>query len=407
MLNFLRDKSIIKSNQILGVHCFLQSSGELQINYVLISRNKGKLAIEKMDSVCGGIEQLSNEVPSSIPVFLSLDGKGILTKKVTLDPAKSLIHQAIPNASEEEFTVQQFGGVDNQAFISLIRKNSLNDLLAQFNEQKFLVIGLALGPLKVINIRRLFENLPAELTIGVYKITCDRDNQIIDFSKEKEVSSETSYHIGDEKIPATFLLPYYHALTYYVPDADELQYPEITQQFEEFTSKRIFVVAGWSALIILFLILMVNMLYFTSFSDRQKILEAEVSGNKELLGKLKLLKDELTWKEKILGQSGIIGINRMSFYADQIAITVPAAITLEKFEINPVAAKIRKQKEIEIEPNKMTIDGVARNSEVLNDWVHVLKQQPWIGDVSVINYSKDEKSIPGTFSIEVKITGKK
>ena len=402
MLNFLKDKSIIKSNQVLGVHCYLQSTGDMLFDYVFLSRNKGNLTLEKTGSLSGSIEQLASEIPVQTPVYLSIDGKGILTKKVTPDPSKSLIHQAIPNASEDDFMVQQFGEIENQTFISIIRKDSLDGLLTSFKAHKFSIVGITIGPLKAAKLWQLFDNLPSTLLVGNYQITRNDQFQMIDFSKEADQTT-VSYKIGDQDISSTFLLPYYHALTYYVPDENKLAYPTIVEQFEEYTSKRIFTISGWSALIILFLILLVNMMFFTSFADKQKSLEAQVSGNKELLNKLKILKDELAWKEKVLGQAGIIKINRMSYYADQIAISVPEEISLEKLEIHPVVAKIRKQKEIEIQADQMAIDGVARSSQVLNDWVHVLKQKSWIADVLVINYSKDDKSTSGIFSIEIKI----
>jgi Tfp pilus assembly protein PilN len=406
MLDFLRDKNFFKSNRILGVHYYLHSDGALKITYVLLFRNKGKIVTEKKASV-KSIEELKNDTPSGIPVYLSLDGKGILTKKVVPDPTKSLIHQAIPNASEEEFLVQQFEGTDNHTFISLLRKNSLEEILTLFTLQKLQVIGLTIGPLILTKARKLFDSLPTELSVGPYRIFCSDQNQIIELTKEGETNAGKSYRIGNEEIPSSYLLPYYHALTYYVPEDEQLQYPMIAEQFDEYTSKRIFVIAGWAALSIIFLILLINIMVFTSYSEKQKKLETRVSGNKEMLVRLKQLKDELTWKEKVLGQAGILGVNRMSYYTDRIALTIPEDINLGKFEINPVVDKIRKQKEIEIEPDKMVIDGVARNNDILNNWVHTLKQQLWVGDVSVINYSKDDKSAPGTFSIEIKISGNK
>jgi len=137
MLTFLKDKNIIKSSKILGLHCYLQSNGDLLFYYVLVTRDKGQLNIEKYASFQGNIEQLALEVPTNIPVYLSIDGKGILTKKVSVDPTKSLIHQAIPNAFEDEFVVQQFKGVDNVIFISIARKSFLDEFLAGFAQQKF------------------------------------------------------------------------------------------------------------------------------------------------------------------------------------------------------------------------------------------------------------------------------
>ena len=145
------------------------------------------------------------------------------------------------------------------------------------------------------------------------------------------------------------------------------------------------------------------MLSFFNYSRDKQKLETQVSGDKELLFNLKKLNEELTWKEKFLGQAGILKNVRMAYYADRIANSVPEAVTLDKVEIHPIVSKVKKEKEIQVQPYKIAIDGFAGKSEALNDWIKELKGFSWIEDVSVVNYSKEENSATGIFSIEIKV----
>jgi hypothetical protein len=403
MLNFFKHKNIVKSNKVLGVHCFVQQDGSMLFNYVLIARSKGKIEIDSYKFLEGGLDQLAGEVSMAVPVYVSIDGKGVLTKKVTIDPIKLPIHQVIPNATEDDFLVQQSKGSNNHVFVSIARKDVIDELLANFTQHKFQVIGLTIGPFKAVELIPVFEQLPAELTVGNNLISFDKKNgEIIDFKKCEDSAPRKEYILDEKTLSADDLLPLYNALTYYLADDEGLKYAAVLEQYDEYASKRLFAFAGWGALLFIFLVLVINMLFFTSFSEEKQKLETRVVGDKELLGNLKKLNEELAWKENFLGQAGILNNNRMSYYADRIAASIPDAITLEKMDVHPVASKVKKEKEIQVVPDKITMDGFAGKSEALNDWIKDMKSFSWIEDVSVVNYFKEENSATGMFTIEIK-----
>jgi Tfp pilus assembly protein PilN len=403
MLHTFKDKSFIKSSKAQGLHCIVSNGGDMLFFYVLVSRNKGKIEIEKLKTLKGTLEQMEDDLIKDIPLFLSVDGKGVLLKKVFDESAKSPIHQAIPNANEDEFVVQSFKGDEHFIFISLARKDSIDELVDSFIRKKYQVLGLTLGPFKAARLLNIFDDLPSDLHVGNYFVSADRvNNQILEFKKVDD-PVEDSYTIGGQALSSDYLLPFYHALSYYIHDDEKLQYPSVVLQSEEFTSRRLFVIAGWAALIFIFIVLMGNMLMYSNYSQKEKNLETQVTGGKELLSTVSRLKEDLAWKEQFLNQAGIFKNTRMSYYADQIASSLPEAITLEKMEIHPLASKIKKQKEIELQPDKILIDGFANGSQLVNDWIDNLKKLGWIEDVSVINYSNDNEATAGVFSLEIKI----
>jgi len=408
MLNFLKDKNIVKSNKALGVHCVMQQDGSTLFYYILIARNKGKVEIDSYGLLEGGLDQLASQVLLTTPVFLSADGKGVLTKKIIADPLKLPIQQVIPNATEEEFLMQQSNGSDHDLFISITRKDSIDELLKNLIQHKFQVIGLSIGPFKAAELLTIFDELPSDLNVGNCMISFDKEKgEIIDFKRLDCSVPADNYTIDGNIIPSDYLLPFYHALTYYITDNHKLEYSVVTDQHDEYVSKRLFVFSGWTALIILLSLLLINMFLYTNYSDKKKNLETRVAGDKELLGNLKKMNEELIWKEKFLGQAGILKNIRMSYYADRIAMSVPEEITLEKMEIHPIVSKVKKEKEIQVQPDKIDIDGFAGKSEALNDWIKDLKGFSWIEDVSVLNFSKDGNSSIGIFSIELKIVKNK
>jgi Tfp pilus assembly protein PilN len=408
MLNYFKDKDILKSNKVLGVHCIVRPEGDMQFFYVLISRNKGKVDIDKFDTHIGKPESLVKEVTAEVPVLLSIDGKGVLSKKVSSDPLKSPVYQVIPNAAEEDFAFQLLEGEGNYSFVSLARINVVDELLADIVHQKFQVIGLSIGPFKAARLTSVFEDLPQNLRVNQYIISTDEtSHKIQDFKKLEDMESLEIYKIGDKDLPSDYILPFSNALSYYLPDGNDLNYPAVSLQFEEYTSKRLFTIAGWASLLLLFAALVINMLMFTSYRNQKQMLDTQVTGDKELLANLTKLKEDLAWKEKFLSQTGILKNSSMAYYADQIAFSLPGAITLEKMEIHPIVSKIKKQKEIELLPNKIAIEGLSPGSQFINDWATRLKGLVWVDDVAVVNYFKEENASTGIFSLEIKIKGEK
>lgn len=406
MLNYFRNIEYLKSNKVIGLHCTLNGSDKPKFYYILLLKKKGKIEIGNCMEVQCDIEKLSENITMKYPIYLSIEGKGILHKQVTQDSSKTILQQAIPNANESDFIVEGFNGCGQTKFISFARRDNIDSILKKLSDQKFQVIGLTISPFTMVGIFEIFPDLPSSLLTGLYEIEVSKtDQKIASFRKiDSENSDYLQYAIGENSISSSSILPFYNAFTYYTNQSRGFEYPIVTSQKAEYISKRLFVATNWGILIFIFLGLLVNLLVFSDLSEQKLQLETQVSGNRDLVIKLKNLKEELSWKEKFVGQAGLDRKMWFSYIADQIAASVPEEISLEKLDLHPLSSKIRNQKEIELQSDIILINGVTKSSVSVNQWALTLKKITGISNVVVENFSQLENSSSGTFSIKISLS---
>lgn len=409
MINIFKTTEFTKCKRVAGLHCAVYGNDMPTFSYIVLVKHKGKIEIEHQATFQCEIEKLSENISTKLPLFLSLEGRGILHKQVDPDPSRPIIQQVIPNANEEDFIFEQFEGSQQSVVISFSRKSYVDEILGKFATQKFAVIGLTISPFSVTWIFELFPGLPARILTGSFELETDKvTGSILRYQKlENENLTDQHYTLADNQITSRFILPFYSALTYYTNTGHRPEYAVVAFQKEEFVSKRQFIFFSWIILTFLFLILFANLLVFTNISEKKQFMETKVSTNMETLNTLKKVKEELLWKEKFLGQAGVDRKKWLSYFADQLAASVPEEITLEKLELHPVTTKIRKLKEIEIQPDAVQIEGVTKNSLAVNNWAVSLKKMDWISNVIVENFSQLENSTLGVFSIEITLTSPK
>lgn len=401
-MNYFKNIEYLKSNWVTGLHCVVDGGNEPLFTSVILHRKNGKIGIELQSEFKCEFDRLSEKIPVKYPVCISIEGKGILHRRVEKDLTKPIIQQAIPNANESDFLFEQFEGTENSSFISFARKEFVEDILNRLKDQKFSVIGLTVSPFCVIGIYDFFPDLPSVLKTGSYEIVSEKkDLTIIDFRKTDPLNEGVKYSPGGNEIASSIILPFYHGLTYYTNKTTGPEYSVITDQKNEYSSKRAFMFAGWAILSLIFIILLANLFVFTSLSDEKQKLELQVSGNIDLITRLKHVKEELVWKEKFSGQAGGDHKKWFSYLADQTGASVTEEITLEKLDFHPVSSKITNFKEIELQTDIIRIEGITKSSQAVNEWALTLKKMAGITNVVVVSYSQLENPAYGAFTIEI------
>lgn len=403
-MNYLKNMKFLKSTRVTGLHCYIKEDSNPVFSYVILVKKKGKIEIELRDEIQCEFENLSEIIPVKIPVYLSIDGKGILHRQIAHDPSKPAIQQAIPNANESDFAFEQFEGTSQKKYISFARKEFVDDILNKLSNQKFSIIGLTISPFFCMGLFDIFPELPVPFMVGRYELEFDRiSSELIAFSKNEMTDQNRLYTIADNELSSALVLPFFNALTYYTNSSAKTEYSVVSNQKIEYVSKRLFEIAGWNLLIFLFITLLVNFIIFSNLSEEKQRLDTIVSDNKELFTKLNQVKEELLWKEKFLGQTGYDRKMWFSFFADQVGASVPEEITLEKLTIHPIRSKILNLKEIELEPNLIRIEGFTNNSLSVNNWALLLKKMAGVTDVVIGSFSRIENSSTGVFAIEIRL----
>jgi Tfp pilus assembly protein PilN len=159
--------------------------------------------------------------------------------------------------------------------------------------------------------------------------------------------------------------------------------------------------AKFPVLGILFAILLGNFLVFDSYRKKEAHVSSQIELNSGIISKRDSLESILKAKEKYLGYVGE-NITWYSMELDQIASTVPAAITLDRLEVNPLTEKISKNEQILFD-KKLVIRGQATNSLTMNEWSHSLSSLSWVKLVSILNFTRNAETGQGNFILEVEV----
>ncbi len=390
-----------RNNAICGVYCQIKADSSREFQAVIVVNKKGMLDFE----VCGQKLNTPDNIKSYIgdqAVYLIVEGKGILLKNIKPEADKPLIKQIIPTAGENEFIIDTYPGVD-KTYVALARKELLDEITQELERSGINVICLAIGPYRTVNLIKYFDNLADEIRFGNNYFHFSKPDHMISVFEKTEEPFNGKLIIDSREVENSTLPALSVAMEYFVEEDSECYHEEIKQGKSEYLARILFRKAGVALLVVVFLVLLVNTMFYLHYSDKKQYFENQLLGNRELKSKLDSLQKELEWKEKFMQGSGMMNRSKMAFYADRIAGTVTGDIVLEKLEINPVTSKIRSNKEIVLRPDIIIIEGLAQSSSHLNNWINRLKELTWVNKVEILNYLQDADASSGFFSIELGI----
>lgn len=411
MLKKVDFKNIIQSKIAAGVEVILLPENAYEINIVILKKVKSILTIEKQKEGIESFEELAQFIDPKLPIILVLNGKGIIHRKVSFsesDTQVTLLNKVLPNANLNEFDLQETSISSSQGFVSLIRSSSINEIIEQLKRNKLTgIAGCLLGPFVINNILPLINTdiiSNEQLRFSTYQLQI-REQQITDIGSTEE-QVEEAIQIGDDRIQPKLLIAFAAALSYFLgADAGIAKSDIIDNIKDEFKQKQKFEFIGWSLLIAVFSVLLVNYFVFNYYWTKTSGLSSTLSSNQSALNRYDALKVEFAKKKDFLQQNGLLENSRTSFYADKLAGSLPSSIQWIDVNIHPVKKK-QVNDEMEgffFENNSIRISGKCQKSTDLNDWMKAVKLKSWISSVALLNYTQDNANDDGLFLIEIKL----
>lgn len=402
MLNRLKYSSLITGNSIAGIHIDIDSDDRCLAQLVLLRKNRSKLLVDKKKDKISDLESLVKSLSKNTPVSLSIDGKGIIYKKVSLtgdEDELSLLHKLMPNAGTDDFFVQRHMITENQGFVSAIRNETLENILKIFGRHKIFVTRFTAGPFDLNHIAGLLKDNPKE-------IHCENKIYLLENGSLSGCSTNGGDHFpklfraGDEEILESYIVAFAGAVAYFAnPD------PGLPEQIiaakEEFCYKRLFLVTRWAMAVFLFLLLFSNYMLFEKYDKKNGELTFKVSQNKGLLNKLDTLAADLKMKEDFIARNDFLKSNSQSYYADRIAGTVPNAIILTTMDMQPLEKKLKDGDRPEFTRHIIRISGMSKNSVAFNEWIKDLNSCDWLKEVEVVNYAQEDEFSAGIFEVYI------
>ncbi len=347
-------------------------------------------------------------IPAKAPVCLVLNGKGIIHRKITVNTSitdADIIRQIIPNANPEEFYVQKYEIAQSKdkavLLVSLARKSFVDKMLADFRQQFQFIVDISISPFILDDI------LPAisGSTTFQYKniVVHTHENKVQDFAIQP-AGEEQTINIAGKQFSSVMLPALSLGFSFLLnPKVNDASLHTILTTRDEYLYKNKIQIIGKTALFTLFGLLIINFLVFDHYYKKTQQEQPEIEQREEMVDKLKQLKENLALKSRFLEQAGLLEQNRISFYLDRLASTIPAEITLTDVQVNPLADPNKKES-YNFRNGMILISGISNKSTAFNEWIKKLKSNNEITEnVSILNYDHEIKTGAALFTIEIAI----
>jgi hypothetical protein len=390
-----------------GLECVLTTNG-WQFNYIILKQENGKL-IPGASGEAINSQEIIFRALKGIPIALSISGKGLIHRKISWnesDSVSSMIHKALPGTVTDDFYMQQCLPFNGTAYVSIIRKDHLDNLLNILYENNLQIISLRLGPFSIERSLPLLDKNEYQFDFSFlsYRFSIV-DQTITDALFNEKIENEDSIIISGETLNPRLIIAFSSGLGLFSQQkqTDQTNIIRVLHAAEEYRNKRKFRLAG-SFLVILFLSLLgLNFFITGHYNKRKNLLQMEASANIYALNEYDTLRKVFSEKQEFLNKNHLFEPSRLSFYADDIARDIPLQVQLNELNLAPIIKKHADDSIIEFNPKQILVLGNCSKSIDLNDWMLQLKKKTWIRALTLLNYSHDKNNSNGEFSLSVLI----
>ena len=378
-------------SSIAGVTVHFTRNDEMDISYLLLKRTGSKTKIVHSAVGITSFDELVKSLGKGTPVWISVTGRPVISRKLENDPGSRYLSHILPNAREEDFLVNVIQTRQSAVFISAVRYQQFEQLSTAIKESGLPVLGYSLGvaPLSFLGQVNLITD--SRLAVPGYSLQFD-SGSLLEI-QTSEIQEDHKYRVGDEELDGKLLLPFAMALSYLVIHSgiDLATIDSFTSDEESFTLKKLNRYVAFSAMGALFIVLLINFFMFSHFNGKLQSLSGELSYQRVYFSQRDSLQKEITLKTSLVNQMGLAHNTEYGYYIDRIASTVPSSITLNALFVNPVLEKIKVNQPVIYEKN-IVVQGESNGSIILNDWIDSMQNFNWIEDIEIIRYEKVDRN---------------
>lgn len=397
-----RLQHIITGNRFAGLEMELLPAGVL-MRLVVLKKTGKKIAVEKTISI-DDPAQLSSQLTADVPLALVITGKGVLHRRVTVDPAadeRTLLSKVLPNAAAKEFFIQRAPAANDDTMVAVMRRALLEEELQKLHALS--VLSCSLGPSLLVNVLQLWEKHTDAIAGGAHQISLEENTiSAIDYDASRNFDEELT--IGGEKLAAEYLPAFAAAFQQLLPQENRIRLSDewFRHTQEDFLQRKLFKTGIKALLVFVLLLLLGNYFAFSNYWNRKSELETQLQSDGGAFTEVSKLEQEVHAKRDFLSQAGLLSPAHYAFYADQLAASLPHEIRLTQLDLAP-KLKFAEEDTIGFRPGRIDIGGSCSESVVLNSWLQQLKQQSWVKAATLQSYVQDKSMTQGVFQIQLEI----
>ena len=405
MLDRIKD-TLTRFNKAAGIEIILLPDDAYDIRLIVVYIEKKKILIEKKVLSFKKLEELKNYILPDVPVSLTINGRGVLHKKVANHSGddQGLLQAILSNAKISDFYLRK-SDAEAETMVSLVRKDAVDKILRDIKKLGLYVVHADLGAMSAVSMLSLVSSLPRNsYKIAEHSYLLNPQKNIQNYSySAAEVAENKTINIAGEEIEEQLFLCYAIACNLVLKNMDfSLDVEFVKKEQAEFNNKLLFKTFGWVVLIFFFSILVINYFLFVNFSKEHDALILGAHTNKADAKELTNLQKEVKEKDEFLLEAGWLGSSRVSYFADRIANSVPLSVKLTELSVYPMDEKKSKTEKKNIfYSDIIKLTGQSTKPTELNEWIEKIKDIERIKQAKLLRYSYDSKDNTGTFSVEI------
>lgn len=386
--------SLLYRNTYCAIEFGIDALGKEQFTALTLRKKKGELYI-KNKTTTKSVEDLINFLKQEKQqhTILIINNQQVLFKVIEKN-AKNPVVAAFPTINKKEF-ITEVKHSNEKSFIGIVRKRYAENIWTLFNEAGIIILDTVIGILPVF---ALLDVLPGTEHIQTTHSQISIINQQVT-SITSNVFSEESYQINGLELKNYEILSLGAMVSFYVNE--QIQYS--TKELETFKQQTIFAKGLKAGLALMFLILLVNFMFFSNYYRQIEKLQAEINIYSETKEALKKIASEVDKKKKLLQQIQNSGTSSLSKYTDQLIQEIPHSILLEEVNYQPFITTIKENKLIKNEQNMLQVSGVFKNNRELSNWIDVVEQKSWVQKVDGLSIQSDARKKIAKFFFKIKI----
>lgn len=402
MLEKLKD-IVSRSGKAAGVEMVLGDDGQVIYHLVLLARKKSVISVQLTKTGMTDVARLKEWIPRQVPVVLSVTGRGVLFKQAPADTVKdALLALVLPNARPDDFYISTLRGQAN--FVFLARKDRIDLWISALEKEGVPVVSLLMGIAGLSSVIPFVESDAREFQAGGYRFAISAGRVASVQFASGDSSPGSLCRVGGEEVESRLIPAFggaFEWLAYHSLPEEE----SVRNKCLLWREKLVFQRLGLGALVFFASTLFLNLTAFFYLSGENAELGARNSSVLEGIKKMERLETEFRWKEGFLKEAGWVNASKTSYYADQIAASVPPTILLRRLVVNPEnISESRKEKRMIFESGSILVEGTCKDPVVLNPWLGELKGMSWVTGIVSKKYQYDHKNKAGVFELEIRFS---
>ncbi|MEQ9064064.1 MAG: hypothetical protein RIE58_07795 [Vicingaceae bacterium] len=400
-MNLVKSISNAFDQRAVGLSVLLSDNGVVSLSAVIVQKKGNDIMVKKVVKASSDLSELIVDLDHELPVFITINGKGILHKFSGLQAdKKTLISELIPQSNADDFYLQAYRVNEELMSVHLARKTSIDNLIDTLRSSGIKLLGVYFGLEIISGLKSIFlKEGSGVFHFSTYEISF-QNNEIQGVERKGSSQNEECVEVDGKDLGASHMLSLSAAIQHFAQDpgvvlqAVDLERIKLKHRESTFLIKSavLFTTAC-------FAILLINTLLFTNYNKKVRHLSMQSDLDQERVKTMQTLETEINLKKEFL-RSNQLASKSLSFMADRIAALVPSGIMLEQMVLSPEQTSSDADV-IGFNSSVIQIRGALTKDVEINEFVNALRLLDWVKNVRVDDITREAKGKPGYFQLTI------